>query len=82
MRVTKFRLAMIGVAGALTFTAVGAGAAMAFQPHMAAARDDLNAAQVQLQQAAPDKAGHRVAALNLVQQAIDQVTRGIQAGTQ
>ncbi|HEX9178380.1 hypothetical protein [Mycobacterium sp.] len=31
-------------------------------------------------QAIPDKAGHRVAAISLVEQAIDQVNQGIQAG--
>lgn len=82
MRVSKLRLAVIGVAGALAFTAMGAGAAVAFQPHMVSARNDLNAAQIELQQAIPDKAGHRIAAIGLVQQAIDQVNLGIQAGAQ
>jgi hypothetical protein len=82
MRISKLRLAVIGIAGALTFTAMGAGAAVAFQPHMVSARGELNAAQDELQRAIPDKAGHRVAAMGLVQQAIDQVNLGIQAGAQ
>lgn len=82
MRISKLRLALIGVVGALTFTAAGVGAAYAFQPHMVNAGDDLRAAQEQLQQASPDKAGHRVNAINLVQQAINEVNLGIQAGAQ
>jgi hypothetical protein len=82
MRISKLRLAVIGVAGALAFTGMGAGAAVAFQPHMVNARGDLNAAENELQQAIPDKAGHRVAAQGLVAQAINQVNLGIQAGAQ
>jgi len=44
------------------------------------ALNDLNAAQNQLQIAIPDKAGHRVNAINLVGQAINEVNLGIQAG--
>jgi hypothetical protein len=44
------------------------------------ALDAMNVAQNQLQIAAPDKGGHRVNAINLVQQAIDETNLGIQAG--
>jgi ABC-type transporter Mla subunit MlaD len=46
------------------------------------ARDDLQNALNELQQAIPDKGGHRVQAIDLVNQAIDQVNQGIQFGAQ
>lgn len=82
MRISKLRLGIAAVIGALAFTGIGAGAAYAFQPHMQNARGDLQMAQGELSQAIPDKAGHRVQAQNLVQQAINQVNAGIQAGAQ
>jgi hypothetical protein len=42
------------------------------------ARNDLQQAANELQQAEPDKGGHRDAAKNLTRQAIDQVNFGIQ----
>jgi len=47
------------------------------QPHMAAALDELRAARAELQEAASDKGGHRVRAIELVDDAIEQVRRGI-----
>jgi hypothetical protein len=47
------------------------------QPHMAAALDELQAARAELQAASADKGGHRVRALELVDEAIEQVRRGI-----
>jgi hypothetical protein len=47
------------------------------QPHMAAALDELRAARAELQAALPDKGGHRVRAIELVDDAIGQVRRGI-----
>jgi hypothetical protein len=47
---------------------------------MYAALNHLNMAWNQLNLALPDKAGHRVAAMNLVKQAISQVNAGIAAG--
>ena len=47
------------------------------QPFMHAARTDLQTAKKQLQMATPDKGGHRVNALTLVNQAIAQVNQGI-----
>jgi hypothetical protein len=63
--------------------AVGAsltGTAWAIQGHMWNALNDLNAASSQLNAALPDKAGHRVNAINLVNQAIGEVKAGIAAG--
>ncbi|HVR11578.1 MAG TPA: hypothetical protein VMW75_26275 [Thermoanaerobaculia bacterium] len=47
------------------------------QPHMVAALDELRAARAELQAALPDKGGHRVRAIELVDDAIGQVRRGI-----
>jgi predicted metal-dependent hydrolase len=47
------------------------------QPFMRAARADLQTAKSQLQQATPDKGGHRVKAIALVNQAIAQCNAGI-----
>jgi hypothetical protein len=82
MHISKFRLVVAGSLMAIGFSVLGAGTAYAVQTHMLNARDDLQQAQTELQQAIPDKGGHRVNAINLVQQAIDQVNLGIQAGAQ
>ena len=47
------------------------------QPHMKAALALLETAHAQLQKATPDKGGHRVKALELVGQAIEEVKKGI-----
>nr|WP_325504756.1 hypothetical protein [Mycobacterium sp.] len=65
---------------AISFGALGAGTAYAYQEHMFAAQNDLQQAANELQQAEHDKGGHRETALDLVQQAINQVNLGIQAG--
>ncbi len=57
--------------------ALGAGYAVAAQPHMSNALTDLRAAKRQLNEAVPDKGGHRVNAINLVNQAITEVNAGI-----
>ncbi|TDO12081.1 hypothetical protein EV580_3805 [Mycobacterium sp. BK086] len=62
---------------ALTLATVGVGTAHADQPRMYSARNDLQQAIGALQAAQDDKGGHRVTAINLAQQAIDQVNLGI-----
>lgn len=47
------------------------------QPFMKAARGDLNTARSELQKATPDKGGHRVKAIELVNDAIAEVNAGI-----
>jgi hypothetical protein len=47
------------------------------QPHMVAALDHLTSARAELDAATPDKGGHRVRAMELVDDAITQVQRGI-----
>jgi hypothetical protein len=53
------------------------GRASADQPHMQAALEHLRAARESLQKADADKGGHREKALRLVNQAIEQVEKGI-----
>ena len=55
----------------------GVGIAQADQPHMQSALVELQSAKSQLLAATPDKGGHRVNALNLVNQAISEVRAGI-----
>ena len=52
------------------------------QPHMAAALEHLKRARNQLEKAVPDKGGHRVAAIKLVDQAIAEVKLGIEVGNE
>jgi hypothetical protein len=47
------------------------------QPHMRAALSSLQSAKAQLEKASSDKGGHRVKALALTKQAIEQVEKGI-----
>ena len=48
------------------------------QPHMTSALDHLLAAKQELQAATSDKGGHRMKAIELVDDAIAQVQRGIE----
>jgi len=57
-----------------------AGFALAAQPHMQAALHALRNSRAELEAALPDKAGHRVKAIGLVDQAIAEVQAGIVAG--
>jgi hypothetical protein len=73
-------------AAARQFSAAGiagiavAASVQAAQPHMENALRALRNAKNQLEMAIPDKAGHRVKAIELVNQAIAQVEEGIKAG--
>lgn len=62
-------LMLLGIAAIAT--------ALPDQPFMKAARGDLITARNQLQQATPDKAGHRLKAIGLVNDAIVEVNAGI-----
>ena len=55
-----------------------AKAAVADQPHMQAALDALRLARRELEQATADKGGHRAKAIGLVNDAINQVEKGIE----
>jgi hypothetical protein len=74
-RAAAQRFLTAGVAGAAVAAKVEAA-----QPHMDTALRALRNAKVQLEMAEPDKEGHRVKAIELVNQAIAQVEAGIQAG--
>jgi hypothetical protein len=52
------------------------------QPNMRSALDSLEAARSSLERAAHNKGGHRVRALELTNQAINEVQMGIQVGAQ
>src|SRR5262249_2632982 len=61
----------------LLFAAVAVASAVPDQPMMQAARADLQTAKKELQAATPDKGGHRVKAIELVNSAIAEVNAGI-----
>ena len=65
--------------GGILSGAVLTGAVMASQPHMQVALQNLYTARQQLNAATPDKAGHRVNAINLVEKAILETRQGIAA---
>lgn len=75
-----WKISTLGLAMVLTLV-VGRdmvrGAGAEPQPHMKAALGALENAHGQLQKATPDKGGHRVKALELVGQAIEEVKKGI-----
>ncbi len=50
------------------------------QPHMQAALDHLQKAKEELQEAMHDKGGHRARALQLTDNAISEVRKGMEAG--
>jgi hypothetical protein len=74
LRFTSYQKLFIG---ALVASGVGVGYALAAQPHMDAALALLQNARGELVVAAPNKGGHREAAIALVDQAIVQVRQGI-----
>jgi hypothetical protein len=59
---------------------MAAGAAIAQQTHMFAAQDALRTARKELVAALPNKGGHREKAIQLVNQALDEVQMGIASG--
>jgi hypothetical protein len=72
------KAALVSIFGmAATFTA---GYAIAAQPHMQSALRALNKAKTELTAALPDKGGHRVKAMALVDQAVAETQAGIAAG--
>ena len=80
MKISNLRVVALFISFAFIFALVGAGIALAAQQqHMLSARSSLNSALSNLEQAQPDKGGHRNNAIGLVKQAIEQVTAGIQA---
>ncbi|HZY96582.1 MAG TPA: hypothetical protein VFE35_05730 [Candidatus Cybelea sp.] len=78
MKISKLHLAALAVVFAIFFGFVGAGIALAAQPHMTNARTYLYDALSELNAANTNKGGHRVNAINLTKQAINEVNLGIQ----
>lgn len=74
MRRTAFRAVLLTLVLAVGFLA---GHLSAAQPHMQSALNHLRAARNDLNKATPDKGGHRTRALVLVNDAIDEVQRGV-----
>jgi hypothetical protein len=78
MNYSKMRLGALAVLFAIFFAAAGAGTALAVQSHMANAKNYLNSALSELEQAENNKGGHRANAINYVKDAISEVNLGIQ----
>jgi hypothetical protein len=78
---SQMRLVII-IAGSMIAGGLMTGTAMAYQGHMWNALHALQNADAQLQAAHADKGGHRVNAINLVNQAISEVQAGIAVGAE
>ena len=70
-----FTLGIMATSGVLMQNAQAAN-----QPHMYNALDNLRAARHQLEVASEDKGGHRVRAIGIIDNAIEEVKAGIAAG--
>ncbi len=78
MQISKLHFAGLALVFALFFASIGAGVALAAQPHMVNARSYLNSALKELEAANTNKGGHRVNAINYTRNAINEVNLGIQ----
>lgn len=68
------KIAVLGLSLAMVFSA---GIVVGSQPHMQNALVSLQGAKNQLQQAAHNKGGHRIRAIELIDQAMLEVQAGI-----
>jgi hypothetical protein len=77
------RRRLTGIAAVMTIAVVSfaGGCVVAAQPHMYNALGALQNARSELQVAESNKAGHRVNAIRLVNEAIGEVQAGIAAGS-
>ena len=70
---------LLGAAAVAAFWAgCASGPTYSYQPHMQNAQASLQYAQSELQQAEPNKGGHRERAIELISGAMREVQRGIQ----
>lgn len=69
---------IIGTAAAVTALGATAPAAQAYQGNMERALSELYAALASLREASSNKGGHRVAAMQLIKQAIAETEAGIE----
>ena len=74
---SMLKAAVVPVAAVAAFAGGVAVKAYADQPYMHQALDQLSAARATLAAGAPDKGGHRVRAMRLVDSAIAEVRMGI-----
>jgi hypothetical protein len=70
------------ITGSMIAGFIAGGTAMAYQGHMWNALGALRNADTQLHMATSNKGGHRVNAINLVNEAIAEVHAGIAAGAE
>ena len=72
------RTALLGAAAVAAFAAgCASGPTYSYQPHMQNALASLQYAQNELQQAEPNKGGHRERALRLITQALENIQAGM-----
>ena len=76
-KISRRDLAALAATGAVAALAVSATAAEARQPNMERAIDRLREARRALQDAPPNKGGHKERAMELIDRAIEQVKEGI-----
>jgi hypothetical protein len=77
MKTSRSRIIIAFLLCAVLVSGFVIGRASADQPHMQAALEHLRAAKGELDRADTDKGGHRVRALKLVNEAIEQVEKGV-----
>ncbi len=76
---SRRELAILAASGAMAAGLLGtATSAEAYQGNMERALSALFSALASLREATPDKGGHRVKAMNLIQQAITETQNGIE----
>jgi len=80
-RTGRRRLTLAAGAALLLGSGFATGCVVAAQPHMYNALHALQNARAELQEASTDKAGHRLAAIRLINEAIGEVQAGIAAGS-
>lgn len=73
----KKNFGKIVLGGSLFLLGMLTSQVMADQPHMQNAKENLRLAREELRMAEPNKGGHRERAMELVDEAIDQVQQGI-----
>jgi hypothetical protein len=78
---SRHRLASIAAVATIAAASFAGGCVVAAQPHMQNALAALQNARAELQVAEANKAGHRVNAIRLVNEAIGEVQAGIAAGS-
>lgn len=76
--ISRRNFAVAAATGIATLGVLDASTASAYQGNMEHALSSLYQAVASLREATPNKGGHRERAMDLIQQAIDQVQQGIE----